>query len=204
MLLPGICRQGLGSNSHKKFFTGLDVLTSILVFLITPGKSLLYLLFTSHFFFYIGSVIWCGIKCGQKCGAMGGSWWGWEGLQAPISSPDTNSPRETGSTSKLASTHLLQDVWTLSPSVPLNSFPLPRQRAPILSGLSYCQFVFIKFTILARHWEISETQIWFWWKGDIKWGVSITQGTPKLWNSIASQILHPWQREGSNPTVSGL
>lgn len=112
----------------------------------------------------------------RSVGLWEGPWWGWEGLQAPISSPDTNSPRETGSTSKLASTHLLQDVWTLSPSVPLNSFPLPRQRAPILSGLSYCQFVFIKFTILARHWEISETQIWFWWKGDIKWVLVLPRG----------------------------
>lgn len=99
-----------------------------------------------------------GIKGGQKCWADGGSPVGlgkaFRSLSALLIQAVLGRQEAPP---KLASTHLLQDVQTLSPSVPLNSFLLLRQRAPMLSGLSYCQFVFIKITILARHWEISET-----------------------------------------------
>lgn len=67
------------------------------------------------------------------------------------------APRRQDAPMRQARAHLLRAVETLSLSVPINSFLLPGRSSPLLSGLSYCQFVFIKITILARHWEIRET-----------------------------------------------
>lgn len=85
----------------------------------------------------------------------------WQGLGRPSGpqqcSPDSNSRWKTGSASEThkhtPSRSCLDTVSICSP----NGFLLPRRSSPILSGLGYCQFVFIKITISARHWEISET-----------------------------------------------
>lgn len=128
-----------------------------LVFLTIPCNSLLYLLSGPHF-------------CIHKCPRIGDIYCGHRGLLEvlgwrrvagragggfPSSSPDSNSPWETGSASETStpSRSCLDTVSICS----LNSFLLPSHSSPILSGLSYCQFVFIKITISARHWEISET-----------------------------------------------
>lgn len=67
------------------------------------------------------------------------------------------APRRQDAPVRRASAHLLRAAETLALSVPGNSFLLLGPSSSLLSGLSYCQFIFIKITILARHWEIRET-----------------------------------------------
>lgn len=82
---------------------------------------------------------------------------GVERASGPLALLIPAAPRRQDAPVRQASAHLLRAVETLSLSVPSNSFLLPGRSSPCLSGLSYCQFVFIKITILARHWEIRET-----------------------------------------------
>lgn len=101
---------------------------------------------------------------------------GVERASGPLALLIPAAPRRQDAPVRQASAHLLRAVETLSLSVPSNSFLLPGRSSPRLSGLSYCQFVFIKITILARHWEIRETMNLVL----MKRGVSITQGTGKF------------------------
>ena len=67
------------------------------------------------------------------------------------------APRRQDAPVRRASAHLLRVAETLALSVPGNSSLLLGPSSSLLSGLSYCQFIFIKIAILARHWEIRET-----------------------------------------------